>query len=364
MTPRGPEQRGPGCLNRGMAHFWIRAEHRPTERRTPVVAEDAAALVEAGHTVTVERSGRRCVPDEAYAAAGCTLAEPGSWVDAPAEAVIVGLKELPGQPEALRHTHVFFGHAFKGQHDAADLLARFRRGGGRLLDVEYLTGADGRRLVAFGYWAGYAGASLGLLAARGAIEAPLSPMSKDALDDRLRSSTPAADEAALVVGAWGRSGRGAVDALAVGGITATTWDRAETDPIDRDRLRAHTLLVNCVAVSTPREPFVTAADLDAPGSRLAVLTDVTCDVTSDLNLLPVNTSTTSWEEPVRTLRDGERTVQVVAIDNLPSLLPAEASATFSHDLLPQLLGLDAMTAPWQHALEVFDTTSAAVLGPA
>lgn len=78
MTPRGPEQRGPGCLNRGMAHFWIRAEHRPTERRTPVVAEDAAALVEAGHTVTVERSGRRCVPDEAYAAAGCTLAEPGS----------------------------------------------------------------------------------------------------------------------------------------------------------------------------------------------------------------------------------------------------------------------------------------------
>ena len=44
MTPRGPEQRGPGCLNRGMAHFWIRAEHRPTERRTPVVAEDAAAI--------------------------------------------------------------------------------------------------------------------------------------------------------------------------------------------------------------------------------------------------------------------------------------------------------------------------------
>ena len=56
MTPRGPEQRGPGCLNRGMAHFWMRAEHRPTERRTPVVAEDAAALGEFTEQIT-GRSG-------------------------------------------------------------------------------------------------------------------------------------------------------------------------------------------------------------------------------------------------------------------------------------------------------------------
>ena len=55
---------------------------------------------------------------------------------------------------------------------------------------------------------------------------------------------------------------------------------------------------------------------------------------------------------------------VVAKELAPRAVEAEASATFSHDLLPQLLGLDAMTAPWQHALEVFDTTSAAVLGPA
>ena len=34
----------------------------------------------------------------------------------------------------------------------------FRAGGGALYDLEYLTDDTGRRLAAFGYWAGYAGA--------------------------------------------------------------------------------------------------------------------------------------------------------------------------------------------------------------
>ena len=96
-----------------------------------------------------------------YAALGCEVADPGSWPDAPADAVVLGIKELPEQPRALRHTHVYFAHAFKGQVGAGELLDRFAEGGGELLDVEYLT-VDGRRVVAFGYWAGYVGAGLGV----------------------------------------------------------------------------------------------------------------------------------------------------------------------------------------------------------
>ena len=36
-------------------------------------------------------------------------------------------------------------------------------GGGALLDLEYLTDDHGRRLAAFGYWAGYVGAALAVL---------------------------------------------------------------------------------------------------------------------------------------------------------------------------------------------------------
>ena len=43
------------------------------------------------------------------------------------------------------------------------LLDRFQACGGALYDLEYLVGADGRRVAAFGYWAGYAGATVSLL---------------------------------------------------------------------------------------------------------------------------------------------------------------------------------------------------------
>ena len=55
-----------------------------------------------------------------------------------------------------------FGHAFKGQRGAETLLGRFRAGGGRLYDIEYLVDEGGRRLAAFGYWAGFAGAAVSL----------------------------------------------------------------------------------------------------------------------------------------------------------------------------------------------------------
>ena len=50
-----------------------------------------------------------------------------------------------------------FGHAYKGQHSGRALLQRFKAGGGTLYDLEYLVDEDGRRVAAFGYWAGYAG---------------------------------------------------------------------------------------------------------------------------------------------------------------------------------------------------------------
>lgn len=47
-------------------------------------------------------------------------------------------------------------------------------------------------------------------------------------------------------------------------------------------------------------------------------------------------------------------VDIVAIDNLPSLLPREASTTFSADLLPTLLELPRRTEPWAQARARFD----------
>lgn len=300
-------------------------------------------------TLTVEKSPQRVFPIEAYEEAGCRVAETGSWVSAPPDAVVLGLKELPDEPTALTHRHIFFGHAYKQQPGAESLLSRFRTGGGLLLDLEYLVDDDGRRLAAFGYWAGYLGAALAVLQHRGTLGTPLRPTSKEELDAEL--APDGAELKALVIGALGRSGRGARDALGTAGVEPTCWDLEETRNLDRPALLAHELMVNTVLTTRPVPPFLTDKDLDEPGRRLRTLCDVTCDVGSPMNVLPIYDTTTDWTEPVRRLRE-RPALDLIAIDNLPSLLPREASVDFSAELLPLLLDFGTGGA-WGRGLDRF-----------
>lgn len=335
-----------------MPHVWLRCESRATERRAPLVPEDAARLMGAGVPITVEESPQRVFPLADYVRAGCATAPAGSWAEAPESTYVLGLKELPARPSVLRHRHVYFGHAYKGQAGADELLARFAAGGGALLDLEYLTDDEGRRLAAFGYWAGYVGAALAVLHRRGTLDVPLHSTNKAALDARLRAGAAAGGDA-LVIGALGRCGQGACDALEVAGIDPVRWDLAETRDLDHDALLARDILVNTVLTTRPVPPFLVTDDLDAPGRRISVIADVSCDVGSACNVLPVYDAVTDWERPVRRLRDDDRPVDVIAIDNLPSLLPAEASRAFSADLWPLLARLGPEDAAWARCLGAF-----------
>ncbi|MGB3684593.1 MAG: saccharopine dehydrogenase [Ornithinimicrobium sp.] len=356
-------------------HLWIRSESRATERRAPIVPADAAQLVDQGVPITVEESAQRIFRTSEYAEAGCTIAPEGAWVDAPPDAYIVGIKELPNEPAALRHAHLYFAHAYKGQAGAAEVLGRFARGGGELLDVEYLT-VDGRRVVAFGYWAGYVGASLSLLQHAGGLIAPLQPTSRAQLDAAVKR-TAGSPGKALVIGARGRSGVGACDALRAAGWGVTRWGLADTRVLDHEAIRGHDVLVNCIVTHRPQEPFVTCADIDVADRRLRVIADVTCDVTSEHNVIAINTAITTWSDPVRrfvpsvseantstedpatssSASDGppqKRPVEVIAIDNLPSLLPWEASVSFSADLVPWIPDLAGRSGPFAAARGAFE----------
>jgi saccharopine dehydrogenase (NAD+, L-lysine-forming) len=337
---------------------WLRHELRRTECRAPVTPDDARRLVEGGFEVTVEESPQRVFRLDRYAEAGCRTTGAGGWPHAPDDAYVLGLKELPDEPSALRHRHVYFGHAYKGQPGAGRLLRRFQAGGGALLDLEWLVDGAGRRLAAFGYWAGYAGAALAILAARRRLGVPLLPVPKEELDAVLiasrGSSSPGGDDVSVVIiGALGRCGRGARDALAIAGITPTCWDIPETRNLDRRMLLRHDLLVNAVLTTNPEPPLLTAADLDDPARRLRLICDVTCDVDSPYNLLPIYDVVTDWRQPVRRLRDGAAPLDLIAIDNLPSLLPEESSVDFSAQLLPHLLTLGTAAATWQRSLRQF-----------
>ncbi|WP_433392180.1 saccharopine dehydrogenase [Micromonospora sp. KLBMP9576] len=335
----------------GRPHIWLRQEARPDERRAPLVPDDARRLVATGATVTVEDSPTRVFPLADYVAAGCRPAEPGAWVDAARDTWVLGLKELPARPEALVHRHVLFGHAYKGQRGAGVLLRRFRAGGGELYDLEQLTDDTGRRLAAFGYWAGYVGAALGVLRRAGELDSPLGHTDETELLRRLRRCDPPGR--ALVVGADGRAGRGALAALEAAGAAVTRWDVAETRDLDRPALRRHHLLVNTVLSTVPGPQLLTTVDLDRPDRLLDTVVDVSCDVDSPCNVLPIYDRCTTWSQPARRLHAGPPPLDLIAIDNLPSLVPAEASRSFSADLLPLLVELRPDHPAWRRCRQAF-----------
>lgn len=333
------------------SRLWLRAEESQAERRAPLTPQDVEVLIENGTEVTVEKSAHRIFSSRAYAKVGAKLASAGEWRTAPRETVILGLKELPRESTPLHHTHVYFGHAFKGQPDGELLLRRFAEGGGQLLDLEYLVDARGERLAAMGYWAGFVGAALGVLSwvlrRRGKVLPPLESFaSSDQLLRRLLVEPNLPD--LLVIGARGRCGAGAVDLVRALGLSHELWGREETQrPETTSRLLEFGVAVNCVENAEPRVPLLTPEAL-AGKRRLSVLSDVTCDVGNPCNLFPLSDTGTTVEQPVREVAPG---FDLIAIDRLPALLPFEASRDFSAQLLPLLLGAKEV---WERARRTFE----------
>lgn len=338
---------------------WVRAETKPGEQRAALSPESCKAMIAAGYRVVCERSEQRGIADAEYELAGCEMADAGSWARAPLSAVICGLKELPESHDPLPHRHVFFAHAYKGQVGWRDVLGRFVRGGGELWDLEYLVDDNGRRVAAFGRAAGEVGMALGLKAWSARVlgrdlndagRAEAWP-SHDAMVADVKEAVRAArehiareegEEAArsrpdtLVVGALGRSGRGACDVAVAAGIEPVRWDMAETSkggPFPR--MVEADVLVNCILLQEKIAPFVTEEMVRAPGRRLSTFVDVSADTTNPNSPTPFYHQETTLFKPVLHLDCGKDAapLDIVAIDHLPTLLPNESTRQFSGDIV-------------------------------
>lgn len=71
--------------------------------------------------------------------------------------VIIGVKEIPPRQVISGKTHLCFSHTHKGQNHNLTTLKEYVAKGASLVDYELLTDETGKRLVAFGKFAGYAG---------------------------------------------------------------------------------------------------------------------------------------------------------------------------------------------------------------
>ena len=363
--PHGAAATSPGTPGPSMSLIWLRHEYKSDERRAPITPEQVGVLVAAGHEVTVESSSGRVFPDHAYRAQGAEIVPPGTWHDAPGRAFILGIKEvlqeeITAHNLALKHRHIYFAHVFKGQSLTPVTMRRFALGQGTLLDLEYLVDAEGRRVATFSYSAGFAGAIAAVhlwadkqMGTLPPYALPRHSLSRAEFIDELRRKLARAGRrpTALVIGANGRSGRGAAALFEALGIAPVRWGRAETaagGPFPA--LLDHDIVCNCVFLEKPVPPFLTRDMVAgrAAGHRLSVV----ADVSNDLSFNPVFGISNSTKFSDAAVRVGD--VDVIEIENLPALTPLDSSLEYSEQLFPHLRELIAGELPpgsvWEKTL--------------
>ncbi|MDC1175555.1 saccharopine dehydrogenase [Bacteriovoracaceae bacterium] len=342
----------------------LRHETKPFEERSPLTPKQAQILIEEGHKIYVEKSPTRVFKDEEFQRAGCHLLEAGSWKTSPLDTIILGLKELEDEDFDLSHRHIYFAHLYKGQDGAHKTLERFRNGDGKLYDLEYLVDENKKRVAAFGIWAGFVGAALGIeLWCRQQLGETANDWNNVETykneDDLIKSQekwlSKVGSPRVIVIGANGRCGRGAKDLLNKLNVSATYFGRKETksENLQREILK-HDILINTVLMTSKTKPFLTAENLKSE-RRLSVLSDVSCDPTGEFNPLPFYSQCTTMDQPAISIDTGKR-FDITAIDHLPSLLPRESSEDFADQLFPHLRTLlsgKISNSPWERSLELF-----------
>ncbi|KAI8668748.1 Saccharopine dehydrogenase [NAD(+), L-lysine-forming] [Fusarium keratoplasticum] len=367
----------------------LRAEEKPLEHRSfsPAVIK---TLVDAGYPISVERSStdpnfKRIFEDSEYEAAGASLIPAGSWPEAPAGTLILGLKEIPEEDFPLKNDHISFAHCYKNQGGWEKVLSRFPRGGSVLYDLEFLVDSEGRRVSAFGFHAGFTGAALGLKTLQWQLAHPGEKLpsvgtftdgrgyylNEEELVNQIREDLASAEKAlgrkptAMVLGALGRCGRGAVDLFLKAGIpeeNITRWDIQETQAREGpyEEIAQHDIFLNAIYLSKPIPPFVNDELLSQPGRKLGVVIDVSCDTTNPHNPIPIYSINTTFDDPTVpvTVKDDQNTspLSVISIDHLPSMLPREASEAFSEGLKESLLTLNERKTSrvWADAEKLFN----------
>ncbi len=137
-----------------MNSIGIRKETKDTtQRRAPLSPEHVRELVRRhGTKVFVEPWAQRVFSDKEYHGAGAILTTDLSKCN-----IVFGVKEI--SPQYLEETmpYCFFSHTIKGQAYNMPMLRHILDHDITLFDYELVRGGDGKRLIFFGDFAGYAG---------------------------------------------------------------------------------------------------------------------------------------------------------------------------------------------------------------
>lgn len=361
----------------------------PIDRRVPLTPFQARQVKQNFPEVelVVQSSDIRCFTDEDYANEDITVVSGVDDCD-----ILLGVKEVPIANLISGKTYFFFSHTIKKQAYNQPLIRALLDKKIRMIDYETLTDPAGKRIIAFGRWAGIVGAYNGIMTygkRYNLFDLRRASHCFDLEDLKSEYKKVKLPPVKIVLTGGGRVAKGAMEVLLGMGIRKVTPAEFLTEVFDypvfaqlntRDyhvrknggefsrhefykfpenyesdflkyTRKADVLLA--AAYWDPHAPVLfKREDATKNDFKINVIADITCDIEGSI---PSTKRPSTIEDPIYDYNASDNEVEapftdegnitVMAVDNLPCELPRDASASFGHELLhhilPELLGSDS-----------------------
>lgn len=371
----------------------IREYKMPADRRVAFTPQQCVELQQRfpNLQIIVESSPDRIFTDQDYTSLGIKVQENMSECD-----ILMGIKEVPAYKLIPGKTYLFFSHTIKKQEHNREMLQEILKHNIRLIDYECLHWPNGARVLGFGKYAGWVGAyeafkAFGLRCKAFELKPAFTFPNFDHVKKNLaeHQSTIANLKLRIVVAGSGRVSSGSEDVLHFLNIpkvspadfiskkhpqtvytlldTFDLYERKSGGAWDHDhffknhkayhslfeRYTNHTdILINGVFWDKDMPRHFTKEDTAVPGFSIQTIADISCDIDGSV---PITLRDTSMDEPVMGWDPQNQCecepykhggIDIMAVSNLPSEIPADASEGFGKDLMieviPALLSNDSL----------------------
>ena len=328
--------------------------------------------------VVVQSSPDRCFSDREYSIAGIKVVQDVSDCD-----ILMGIKEVPIDQLLPAKKYLFFSHTKKMQPHNKKLMQAMLEKKITLIDYECLEHEDGQRIIGFGFFAGVVGAHNGMWAygiRTGAFELARvykQKSFKDLIHTYFGLKIPAIK---IAVTGSGRVAHGILEIMNLMGIHevepdeylereftypvytqlkgAALYEHKEKNSYNRNDFHENPsayksnflpytkvtdILMNGIYWEQNIPRLFEKEDVKDPGFRIRVISDITDDEDGSV---PINMGDQRIEDPVYGVDKMELTktapflpksIDIVAVGNLPNELPRDASKYFGEQLIKYVM---------------------------
>ncbi len=352
----------------------------PPDKRVPFTPEQCKFIEEnfKDTKVYVQKSNIRCYSDKEYAEQGITLVDELHHCD-----ILVGVKEVPKEELISGKKYMFFSHTIKKQPHNQKLIQEIIKKRIQLIDYECLVDTDYNRIIGFGHYAGIVGTYNGLMGyglKYNLYDLKPAHLCRDRKEMMIEIQKVRLPNIKIIVTGNGRVANGAVELLgAMQMRRVTPFEFAKysfreptyvqlhsnnyNEAIDgsgwniqtfykhpekfRSTFTKYTkscdLLLHC-SYWNPAAPILfTKEEMRSPEFHISVIADITCDINGSIpstykastiedKFYGYNPKTEEIAEPF-----DNKTITVMAVDNLPCELPRDASEDFGKELIEKVL---------------------------